>query len=45
MRGTSEHVALDDRHLRAEPGGVCGRHVAGGSSTDDHEPYGHGSAG
>ena len=31
-------VALDHRHLGAEPGGVRGRGVPGRPATDDHEP-------
>ena len=34
-------VALDHRHLGAEPGGVRGRGVAGRPTTDDEEAGGH----
>ena len=37
MGCSADHVALDHRDLRAEPGGVRGRRVAGRAATDDHE--------
>ena len=39
--GAADDVALDHRHLGAEPGGVGGRGVAGRAAADDHEASGH----
>ena len=39
--GAADDVALDQRDLGAETGGIRGRLVAGRSAADDHEAHGH----
>ena len=42
--GATHDVALDQRHLGAETGGVGGGGVAAGPASDDHHADGHSPA-